>query len=91
MGDIIYVVIAGVYEDEQLYNVNTDIENIVETYLDFVENEKDSLMIEFWKDGHVCCPIYSEYHRHGRCPNEINKETIRQDILKYIEENKYYN
>lgn len=91
MGDIIYVLIAGVYEDEQIYNVNTDIDNIVETYLDFVENEKDIPMIEFWKDGYVCCPTYSGYHRHGGCPNEINKEVIKQDILKYIEENKYYN
>ena len=35
MKDIIYVLIAGVYEDKQIYNVNTDIDNIVEIYIDF--------------------------------------------------------
>lgn len=90
MKDIIYVLIAGVYEDKQIYNVNTDIDNIVETYIDFLGN-KESPEIEFWKDGYVYCPIYSEYHRLDRCSNEINKEVIKQDILKYIEENKYYN
>ena len=82
MGDIIYILIAGVCENRQVYNVNTDIDSIIESYVDFME---DSPEIEFWKDGHVCCPIYSEYHRHGRCPNKINKEAIKQDILKYIE------
>ena len=41
MKDIIYVLIAGVYEDKQIYNVNTDIDNIVETYIDFL-GSKDS-------------------------------------------------
>lgn len=90
MKDIIYVLIAGVYEDEEIYNVNTDIDNIVETYIDFLEN-KDDPLIEFWKDGSVYCPIYSEYDRWDKRTNEINKEVIKQDILKYIEENKYYN
>ena len=89
MKDIIYVLIAGVYEDKQIYNVNTDIDNIVETYIDFLGN-KESPEIEFWKDGYVCCPFYSEFHWRDRCSNEINKEVIKQDILKYIEENKYY-
>ena len=88
MGDIINVLIAGVYENRQVYNVNTDIDIIIESYIDFME---DSPEIEFWKNGDICCPIYSEYHRWDKRTNEINKEVIKQDILKYIEENKYYN
>ena len=86
MGDIIYVLTSGVYDDYEIELVDTNLDNIIDKYMYYYNNNISS-EIQFWKNGDIICSGYDLYYH--RFKFEANKDVIKKDILKHINENNY--